>query len=317
MTNRLSDTELDEQRAAAVVSSQFPALAGTSVRRLGSGWDHDLYVLGDDESVVFRFPRRAERVPWLVRELEILGRVAPVLGSVVPRFDYLGTPSDLFPYPFVGYRYLRGVEADDSLLVREAMAKETGRLLAALHGIDPRGVPPTPVGWEGEHPVRSALSRLSSVAGLVGDRLPEAVRGFAVPYLRGDVHAPTPPNRQAHRLCHNDLCAQHVIVDPASGRIIGVLDWTDAMVTDPVVDFVGLITVGEYRFIAQVVSAYVSHGGEGVDGNFWERLIWLCRILVLTWLGEALQEDALDISRHIKWIERAFAQPDVITTSET
>jgi aminoglycoside phosphotransferase (APT) family kinase protein len=108
-----------------------------------------------------------------------------------------------------------------------------------------------------------------------------------------------------------------VIVDPESGRIIGVLDWTDAMVTDPVVDFVGLITVGDYGFIAQVLPAYVSHGGTGIDGNFWERLIWWCRTRALTWLGEALQEDPVDVSRHIKWIERAFARPDVVTPSET
>lgn len=106
MANRLADSELHEQRVAAVVSAQFSDLAGTSVRRLGSGWAHDLYLVGDDESVVLRFPKRAERVPWLLREREILGRVAPVLGSLVPRFDYLGTPSHLFPYPFVGYRYL-------------------------------------------------------------------------------------------------------------------------------------------------------------------------------------------------------------------
>lgn len=125
------------------------------------------------------------------------------------------------------------------------MAEEMGRLLATLHGIDPSGIPPTPGGWEWEHPVRSVLSELSSVSALVGDRLPEFARALAAPYLRGDVHAPTPPKQEAHRLCHNDICAEHVIVDPASGRINGVLDWTDAMVTDPVVDFVGLITVGD------------------------------------------------------------------------
>jgi len=100
VTNRSSDRALDEQRVARVVTAQFPELGGSAVRRLGSGWDHELFVLGDDERV-FRFPKRAERVPWLLRELEIVGRVAPILGGVVPRFDYVGAPSEEFPYPFV------------------------------------------------------------------------------------------------------------------------------------------------------------------------------------------------------------------------
>lgn len=66
-----------------------------------------------------------------------------------------------------------------------------------------------------------------------------------------------------------------------------------------------------------MISAYVSRGGEGIDGKFWERLIWWCRALALTWVGEALQSDPSDISRHIKWIERAFARPDVVSPSET
>jgi aminoglycoside phosphotransferase (APT) family kinase protein len=310
VTDRSSDRALDAQRVARVVSAQFPELRGSASRRLGSGWDHELFVLGDDECV-FRFPKRAERVPWLLRELEIVGRVAPVLGGVVPRFDYLGAPSEEFPYPFVGYRFVRGVEADGPLISRPVIAEEIGTLLAKLHGIDPAGVPPTPVGREDEDSVGTGILRLLTVAALVGERLADPARRLAAPYLSGDIRAPATPGPATHRLCHNDMSAEHLIVDPRSGRIVGLIDWTDAMVTDPVVDFVGLITVGHYGFISDVAAAYASRGGQLIDASFWERLVWWCRTLTLTWLGEALEEHPSEVGRHIEWVERAFAEPDI------
>ncbi|UMG94862.1 phosphotransferase [Nocardioides sp. TF02-7] len=42
------------------------------------------------------------------------------------------------------------------------------------------------------------------------------------------------------RLCHGDLGAEHVFVDPRTGEVTGVIDWSDAAVTDPALDL-GLV----------------------------------------------------------------------------
>ena len=197
------------------------------------------------------------------------------------------------------------------LISRPVIAEEIGTLLAKLHGIDPAGVPPTPVGRKDEDSVGTGILRLLTVAALVGERLADPARRLTAPYLSGDIRAPATPGPATHRLCHNDISAEHLIVDPRSGRIVGLLDWTDAMVTDPVVDFVGLITVGHYGFISDVAAAYASRGGQLIDASFWERLVWWCRTLTLTWLGEALEEHPSEVGRHIEWVERAFAEPDI------
>jgi aminoglycoside phosphotransferase (APT) family kinase protein len=52
--------------------------------------------------------------------------------------------------------------------------------------------------------------------------------------------AATPPLDGAREsFCHNDLGAEHILVDDA-GRIAGVIDWTDAATTDPAYDW-GLV----------------------------------------------------------------------------
>jgi hypothetical protein len=77
---RTSDRHLDEEAVAGLIASQFPGLIGQDVTRLGTGWDHELFLAGE---WILRFPKRAERVAWLTREVKIMPVVAETLGSMV------------------------------------------------------------------------------------------------------------------------------------------------------------------------------------------------------------------------------------------
>ncbi|MBO0818396.1 MAG: hypothetical protein J2P30_24955, partial [Actinobacteria bacterium] len=110
MVEGSSDHHLTGEVVSELVAAQFPGLAGREVSRLGAGWDHELFCLGGEW--ILRFPRRAERVPWLTRETGIMPMIAAALGPKVPAFELIGQPDGLFPYPFIGYRRLPGVAAD-------------------------------------------------------------------------------------------------------------------------------------------------------------------------------------------------------------
>jgi aminoglycoside phosphotransferase (APT) family kinase protein len=299
-----NDRPLDEGIVKRLLSAQFPRLAGAPVRKLAEGWDHELYVVGEDEWVL-RFPKRAERVPWLLREIEVVTRVATALGNIVRSFEFVGEASKEFPYPFVGYRFVTGVEADDPAVDKRQLAQEIGQLLRRLHAVDPTGIPQAP---QQETPaVTDRIALLTALAPAIMTHLPGRLERRVAPYLVGEVPSPPGSPAGARRLCHHDLCAEHVFVDPANGRITGVIDWTDAVVGDPIGDFVGLITIGGFDFIGEVVAAYISSGGALVpDESLWSALTWWCRTLTLTWLGEALAEDSKDIERHVVWVDRAF-----------
>jgi hypothetical protein len=75
------------------------------------------------------------------------------------------------------------------------------------------------------------------------------------------------------------------------------------VVGDPVHDFVGLITVGGHGFISQVAVCYDLPPGDG----FQARLRWLSRVLTLTWLAEAAEQDPARVPTHLSWVDRAFA----------
>jgi aminoglycoside phosphotransferase (APT) family kinase protein len=143
---RSSDQRLDEGIVSALVAAQFPDRAGQPISRLGAGWDHELFCAG--RQWIFRFPRRAERVPWLLREIEITAISAETMPATIPVFEKIGEPSRAFPYPFVGYRKVPGAGADHSRGRDLAgLAADIGRLFSALHSIDlPASRPPRTAG---------------------------------------------------------------------------------------------------------------------------------------------------------------------------
>jgi aminoglycoside phosphotransferase (APT) family kinase protein len=298
VANRSHDAGLDAALVSELIAAQFSGLDATPVRRFGEGWDHDLFAAGPEW--IFRFPKRAERVPWLMRELEVLAVVGPRLGSVVPLFELVGLPSDRFPYPFVGYRRLPGVAADrvgGRGLPR--LAADIGAALSALHRIAPRLMPSSPVPWERGSWAQLRAS-LRADAGAVRPLLPAGVRAAAEPYLAGAVPEPAADGPQ--RFLHHDICAEHLLADPATGRLTGLIDFTDAMIGEAVHDFVGLIGIGGYDFIAEVTQAYDLPLGD----SFATKLQWLCRTLTLNWLGEAARDDQGSIPMHLSWVTRAF-----------
>jgi aminoglycoside phosphotransferase (APT) family kinase protein len=295
---RLSDMRLDAELVSGIVAAQFPEFAEAPVRPFGAGWDNELYSVGADW--LFRFPKRAEVVPWLTREIEVMAKVGSALGPAVPRFEHVGAPSELFPYPFVGYRRLAGVGADESPVTDlAALSRDIGRLLSDLHRIDAGQIPATPGGWE-RAPWSDWRADLMAQADVVRPLLAPDLLAKANPYLAGEVTEP--PQDGPCRFIHNDICPEHLLVDPATGRLTGLIDFADAMVGEVVLDFVGLIGIAGYEFIGRVAASYEFPLGDSFDA----KLGWLARTLTLTWLADAALHDPDSVPMHLSWVARAF-----------
>lgn len=66
-------------------------------------------------------------------------------------------------------------------------------------------------------------------------------------------------------LVHGDLYAGHVTAD-SSSRITGIIDWSEAEITDPSIDFVGHLAVFGEESLEKLVSSYVLSGGRDWPG---------------------------------------------------
>jgi aminoglycoside phosphotransferase (APT) family kinase protein len=225
-----AERTVDESLARRLLREQFPDLASLPIVLLSSGWDNTVLTVGDE--LVFRFPRREVVLSGFRLELEFLPQLAPLLPSAIPVPEFIGEPSDAFPWPFFGARMLPGVElCDEPETSRETIAVELAQFLRTLHRDETvqavgAGLPEN---WtrraDMEVRVPYVLDKLAEL-----DRLwhaPEHVRA-----LIGDARSLPPPEPKA--VCHGDLHFRHVLV--ADGRMSGVIDWIDVCRGEPALD---------------------------------------------------------------------------------
>lgn len=223
-----SERDLSAGEVRRLVAEQF-GLRDAQVAPLASGWDSDAYLV--DGRFVFRFPRRAEVVPHLETELEVLPLLARRLPVAIPRPRFVGVPSERFPFPFAGYPRLPGTAAEEARKIdRDAVLDQLVAALAALHATPIEGPIARVEGW-GFDPWKESAGYVDRM-GL--RREPPVAR--ALDWLAG-----RPPPTGERVLLHGDLGMEHVLVDESTSRVTGILDWGDLTLGARSLDFPGLL----------------------------------------------------------------------------
>jgi aminoglycoside phosphotransferase (APT) family kinase protein len=210
------------ERVRALVTAHLPGYQVESLTRLGAGLDHVVYEVNGDLIVRFGTGADADRE---ARLLTAVGNFSP-LPVPVPRFTDAGC---------LAYPKLPGVPLLDAAGVDGVpVAAALGGLLAALHAA-PAGRMATLVETD-DLPVDEWRREARETYAAVSQHIPSAYRRRVEAFLE------TPPPREPDTLAfsHNDLGIEHVLVDPLTGAVTGVVDWSDAAIVDPAFDF-GLI----------------------------------------------------------------------------
>jgi aminoglycoside phosphotransferase (APT) family kinase protein len=212
---------VSEDAARRLVESQFPQLRPRSFELLGEGWDMTVYLV--DGAHVFRFPRRAVVVPGLLRELEILPRIAGALPLRIPDPRFVGAPDADYPWPFYGAPLIPGREVGQLTLTqaeRDALAPALAAFLRALHGLAVDAeLPVDPMG-------RANPAARAPLARKVLDRLDAAGVWHAPASARAWLEeGENLPPSESSVLAHGDLHVRHLLV--AGGDASGVIDWID------------------------------------------------------------------------------------------
>ena len=111
-------------------------------------------------------------------------------------------------------------------------------------------------------------------------------------------------------LTHSDLHEEHILVDPASGRPSGIIDWSDLSIVDPAVDFVGL---RHWRGAAFAEAVLEARGLPLVDPqSFQDRLetMTICVAAIVTDYGlHGDRPDCLTLGRRALERELGLLEP--------
>jgi aminoglycoside phosphotransferase (APT) family kinase protein len=180
---------------------------------------YDFHVLVLDGTWVVRRPRRAEVAEALAVEAALLPALAEALPVAVPRFEHVSSF-------FAVYRLIDGEP------LRDEDPDGVRAFLDALHAFDPGGLPVPAPDWLDTYRRQADAFRQVVVPLLDADERPRAEALLAeVETLTGFTPA----------LTHSDLGPEHLRC--RDGRLVGVIDWGDARIGDPAIDYAWLLNV--------------------------------------------------------------------------
>lgn len=232
---------MDLAACRAALRRYQPTLAVHQVHLLGEGWDSSAFLV--DERLVVRFPKRPAVAETLLREARLLPELAPLLPCPLPRFSFLAPSGGDQGLPFAAYPLVAGTPLEHVSLTEPARARlagDCGRFLAALHrfalkraralGLETEHISSGPAGW-----AAFRLRATRAAAPLLADQEQQRLSSW---FDRAEADGIT---RFSPVLAHADLGDEHLLVDPESGALTGVIDWADATIGDPAMDFAGFL----------------------------------------------------------------------------
>lgn len=232
---------------AAVLAAIDPGLRGRPLQRLGEGWDNVVHAVGDDLVLrIVKDPSPRDNAGHVAREVVLLGladRACPVaVGAVVGTAPEHGALL-CRRVPGVAYDDLPSAD-QDRLAV--PIARQVAEAIAPVHALPLADLPDE---VEPLEPLATHRDELAEEVDAVRTRFDADLLAIAEDHLA----APVPPDAPPTVFCHNDLGGEHVMVDPATGALTGIIDWTDAVRADPIRDLALLLADGgEDAFAAAV-----------------------------------------------------------------
>jgi aminoglycoside phosphotransferase (APT) family kinase protein len=247
-----------------LLTRRLPGYEVRSVRVLGEGLDNAAFEVNGELTV------RKSKEPDTARRAESIRREAALLATVA-RISTLPVPEPVFADPeegVVAYRRLPGVSLMDRPVAEPArLAPALGRFLGRLHQAPPEEV--ERLVERDTYPLGAWLRDAGRDYREVSGRLPDSARRR----IEGFLDRKPPCEPLALAFCHNDLGAEHVLADAGAGEITGIIDWTDAAITDPARDL-GLL----YRDLGpDVCRLALAHYEEPFDESDRDRAAFYAR----------------------------------------
>ena len=237
----------------------LPGADVDSATPLGEGWACIVYRVSDGrgDPWAIRVPKPASS--WATEDLEREAPVLPALqarGVPVPRSARLLRANEGAVLASI-QRVVEGApvkRAPRSRAEWSTLADDLGSALARLHAFptdDARalGVSDRPM-WEGHY-----APMIERCLGLLPPASARWLDARARTFLDEGGTATA-----ARVLIHADLSGEHIYASE-DGHLEGIIDWADATLGDPALDFAGLLNDYPWRFLEAVLASYQAHGG--------------------------------------------------------
>jgi aminoglycoside 2''-phosphotransferase len=287
-----------------LLATGFPALQVQRTILLGEGWDSIALLVNDQ--LVFRFAKRPDAAVRQTHETELLPLLAGRLPLAIPRYTYTWTDPAWPGKRIVGYQLIAGEPLRSGRSEYQArQATQLGEFVSALHAVSLEEAQRHGVVKRDAAGLREAYWRFfttvrEKMLPLFAAHEQAAIVAFWSGYLEDDDLFTFTPT-----LVHRDLVPEHVLVDPMTGELTGVIDWGDAGVDDPAVDFAGVWRQMGDEFARQMLAA----SRHSLDTTMLRRMDFYAGMEPFHEIHFAQTHgDAAHLTHGVEWVRRQLAQ---------
>jgi aminoglycoside 2''-phosphotransferase len=238
-----------------IIAACVPELAGQRCHAVAQGWDSVAVEVGG--RLIFRFPKRRDVEPQYRMEARLLPKLAGALPLPIPDAAFFWPGSTAYQGVFIGHHLIDGAQLTAAHLTparADGIARQLGQFLSALHRFPNEqatrlGVPDgDQASWR-----RHYREQYAQIQHHILPRLPSAAQARVTREWQAFLHDET---RFQVALIHRDLASEHILYDSARGTIGGIIDWGDATIGDPAIDFTGLLAAFGEDFAEHVLAHY-------------------------------------------------------------
>lgn len=258
-----------------MMSECLPGVTISSARLAQQGWDSVTFFINDE--LIVRIARRPDVAARLDREARLLPVIAHRLPVAVPSFTHVCRDT-AGGVRLVAYGAIGGISLSESRKRAErdgSLTQQIADVLTALHSVPVSEAAAAGAQGSGASDWRDQQSSFyeeiqQHIFPLLHAHEQHYTRALWESYLHRDANFAFAPV-----LIHRDLGPDHIFWEAESGRLTGVIDWGDACIGDPAIDFAGLYRELSPGFSRRVLNWY----GRGVDASFWSRVRFYANIV--------------------------------------
>lgn len=276
------------EEARRIITLSTPHLSPTSINFVGHGMASCAYLVND--AYIFRLPKNSVAAASLKRESCVLPRLKSRLSTRIPEIKYrILEPSALSEFA-TGYELIKGTPLSQTgwqSMSNQSQAtsiRELAKFLTDLHALPPTEFKDCALPEEEnrtfyakykEYFQTEILPHLSSV-----ER--KAVISIFEQYLADERNFQYQP-----ALVHGDMSPDHILIDPDSGKLHGIIDFGDLKITDPDWDLLYL----HEDFHADCANLLFSHAVTSTEPERLQIKLKLFKLCLMTiFIREGTQE---------------------------
>ncbi|MCB9068065.1 MAG: aminoglycoside phosphotransferase family protein [Calditrichae bacterium] len=282
--------------AAKLIANQLPEFDAAQLEPAGEG---DFCLAFRCSEKIIRVARHAEAAAAIERETCVLRKIAAELPLPVPQLS-IYTPETCPPFTMhneiVGDVLTREIWERLPAVSQEKAVADLANFLKALHSI------PVEIADDCELPQLDAVTvaaNLSAAAAKISHLLDPQSRLLLAETLERWANPPNPEKRQS--LIHCDIAPGHLLFDPQSGHLTGVIDFGDIAIGNTARDFIYIYEDFGESILELVLNYYA---GKNAPEMMTEIRKWYL-LEAISWVIDKFEsQDRVELAHGIAEIER-------------